>query len=486
MKTRFVATFATLVLAAVSGAQQPTPTASRMMAVSKRFDRAMVAPSIAGQQSVDDVKGRNGKGPDHAISLADRVTVAQLDEFSLELRDLCRLSLQVHPDANRGTAIFYYRPKRYALRFDPGEGGYFMTVDYKGGTTEGKNVVIQARLTPGAGTVDREVLKALLRSYLRSTGSGAEPVLLALPATPEAHFDLTDWNVEEVTVNGIDPDTGELTITLSADVATKELLTGTLGNINGLVGTVTLRPLVISDEQPMREPIDVSAELRMADIAGGAPLLWKRPTGASAELANQWPFPLTLRHLCYLTQDPASKALRLRGWRLDEAVLRPGDTARLEVAKLNADIGGTTVVTAFWDGKLQRDDALVRKVVESLTGGVGALPVQALAVEVVKAEELFAQYNVYKLAVEVRSAHFDPQGREVINHTYELDQGAPKADCDPLYLWQDPGGTLYQYRVGVITVDGAVHVDPKWRSPNPALPGKVFIGAAVVEEVLAQ
>ena len=484
MKTRFAATIAALLVAAAGSAQQPTPKIAKAVTLAPRFQ--LTNPSLAGQLSVDDVKGRNGKGPDYAISLADRVTVAQLDEFSLELRDLCRLSLQVYPDANRATAIFYYRPKRYTLRFDPAEGGYFMTVDYKGGTTEGKNVVIQARLTPGAGTVDREVLKSLLRNYLRSMGSGAEPVLLALPAAPEAHFDLTDWNVEEVTVNGVDPDTGELTITLSADVATKELLTGTLGNINGLVGKVTLRPLVISDEQPMREPIDVSAELRMAEIAGGAPLLWKKPPGATAELVNPWPFPLALRHLCYLTQDPASKALRLRGWRLGEAVLGPGDTARLDVAKLNIELGGTTVVTAFWDATLRRDDALVRKVVESLTGGVGALPVQALAVEVVKAEELFAQYNVYKLAVEFRSAHFDPQGRDVISHTYELDQGTPKADCDPLYLWQDPTGELYEYRVGVITVDGTVHVDPKWRSPNPALPGKVFIGAAAVEEVLAQ
>jgi hypothetical protein len=53
-------------------------------------------------------------------------------------------------------------------------------------------------------------------------------------------------------------------------------------------------------------------------------------------------------------------------------------------------------------------------------------------------------------------------------------------------LWSDPGADLYQYRVGVITVDGTVHSDTAWRSPNPTLPTKVFVGAALIEEVLGK
>jgi len=480
-----VAAATVALLALPIAAQQPTPAPPMRSVRTLDLHRAALKPALAGQLTVDQIKGKNGYGPGFAVPLGDRVTIAQLAEFSLETRDLCRLSLSVYPDANPATGIFYYRPKRYALRFDP-QDGYFMTVDYKGSTTEGKNVLVQARLTPGAGTNDREVLTALVRSYLKSTGSRVEPILLPLPATPEAHFDLTDWNIAAVTVNGVDPDTGELVITLSADVPTKELLTGTLGNVNGLVGTVTLKPFVISDQQPMREAISINAEIRMADIGGGPPMLWRKAPGGTAELVNSWPFPLAVRHLCYLVQDPTSGALRLRGWRLGDRVLQPGDRARLDLAKLNTEIDSAGAVTAFYDGALQRDDAMVRKAVESLTGGVGALPVQQLGVEVVKAEELFRQYNVYKIAVEVRSAHFDPQGRSQISHTYELDDKTPTVQCDTLYLWSDPGADLYQYRVGVITVDGTVHTDTTWRSPNPTLPTKVFVGAALVEEVLGK
>ncbi|HLE61175.1 MAG TPA: hypothetical protein VI700_06535, partial [Thermoanaerobaculaceae bacterium] len=151
MRVSTVAAATVALLALPIAAQQPTPSPAIRSVRTFDLQRAALKPALAGQLTVDQVKGKNGYGPGFAVPLGDRVTVAQLAEFSLETRDLCRLSLSVYPDANPATGIFYYRPKRYALRFDP-QDGYFMTVDYKGSTTEGKNVLVQARLTPGAGT----------------------------------------------------------------------------------------------------------------------------------------------------------------------------------------------------------------------------------------------------------------------------------------------------------------------------------------------
>jgi hypothetical protein len=52
-------------------------------------------------------------------------------------------------------------------------------------------------------------------------------------------------------------------------------------------------------------------------------------------------------------------------------------------------------------------------------------------------------------------------------------------------LWEDSGDT-YQYRVGVVTIDGTVHSDSVWRRPNPVLPYTITVGSKLIEEVLAE
>ncbi|HSA41744.1 MAG TPA: hypothetical protein P5061_14135, partial [Mycobacterium sp.] len=123
----------------------------------------------------------------------------------------------------------------------------------------------------------------------------------------------------------------------------------------------------------------------------------------------------------------------------------------------------------------------------SCTGGVEALPVENQVIDIMQPEALFDQYAIYRVAVEVRSAHFDPEGREVITRSYVLDGAENPLTTDPLYLWEEPsGGDLYQYRVGVVTNDGVTHADEDWRRPGSFLPYTINIGSDVVEAVLAE
>ena len=450
---------------------------------SAKIQRAVIPAAEVARLGADQARSKNGYGPGLGVRLSDVVRVEQLERFGLEMGDLARLSLEVYADANPDSGIYYYRPSRYALRFEP-EEGYYLSVDYKAGAEAGKNVLIQARLTPGAGQVEHEILRALLRAHTQ--GRGPEPTLMRLPASYEARFDLSAFGVETVTVSGIDTDTGEVVISFATSVATKELLTSALGNVNGLVGTITLSAETVSDRQTFTGGIDVPAYIRMADIGSGPRLLWRQRGGAGGQLVNPFPFPLQLRHLCYLVREPAGGALRLRGWSLGETRLAPGDTARLDLAALNAEVDSAAVVAAFYDAALVRDDDAVRRAVEELTGGVGALPVHELWVEAVKPAELFQQYGIYRIAVEVRSLHFDPEGRSPVSHSYELDEETPKVQCDPLYRREGLGPGAYEYKVGIVTVDGTVHADSTWRPASATLANRVFVGATLIEEVLGR
>jgi hypothetical protein len=37
-----------------------------------------------------------------------------------------------------------------------------------------------------------------------------------------------------------------------------------------------------------------------------------------------------------------------------------------------------------------------------------------------------------------------------------------------------------------VTIDGTVHSDSSWRSPNPVLPYTITVGSKLIEEVLAE
>jgi hypothetical protein len=445
------------------------------------------SPPQAENETRQKVADLGGRGPGAPIDLY-AADLRQLDRFDgLDLRDLCRYSLTVYPDVNADSGIFYYRPHRYVLRFDPEEGGYFLHLDYKYGSEGTRNVLIQARLTPGADPVDKEILEAVLVTHLRAEGtSNPNPKLLLLPATPEAEFNLTDWNVDQVTINGIDLDTGEIQLTLSADVPTKELVSNTISDQLGLSGHVRLTPLLFSDSQLTTGAIPLEANIRLADIASG-PSMRFPSSGGTIRVENEWPFAMRLKHLVYMVRENDG-GLKLRGWNLlDDRPLQPNDTATLKLQDLNREVRSDSAIAPMFVASLERDLEIGRAVIESLTGGVGALPLMQLSIDVVQPETLYQQYSIYKVAVEVRSAHFDPEGRSVEGRTYEIDDSGDEVKSEPLYLWEDVAqGDLYQFRVGVVTTDGVLHMDRHWRPPNPMLKDTVTIGTNLVEEVLAQ
>ena len=450
---------------------------------------SFISMGQATQQQRDQAVSRGGQGPGAvALPLADLVDIKQLSRFEgVGYGDLCRLSTNVYPDVNSDSGIYYYYPARWYLHFEPEEGGYHLRIEYKASSTGTNSVLLTAQLTPGYDQQDLAVLQAMLEEHLRSQGNQrVQPRLLPLPATPQAEFRLASWDIEEVTVNAIEPDTNTIHLSISADVPTKELVTSTLLH-EGLPGSVTLVPDVWSDLQTLTSPVEGYAEIRLGDITGGPTVRWPRSTpGGQAEVVNGWPFDMRLSYLVYLLRD-RDGGLRLRGWDLGDRVLAPGDTAKIPASALNMEFRSEAAVDARFVASLVRDEELGRSVIDSCTGGVGALPVENLVIDIMQPEALFDQYAIYRVAVEVRSAHFDPEGREVVTRSYVLDGAENPLTTDPLYLWEEPsGGDLYQYRVGVVTNDGVTHADEDWRRPGSFLPYTINIGSDVVEAVLAE
>jgi hypothetical protein len=437
----------------------------------------------------DQAESLGGKGPSSNVIQLSAIDIGQLEDFpGFNRSDLCRLSYTVYPDVNEASNIYYYYPNRWHLHFEPDEGGYHFRIDYKASSGDSTGVLLMAQLTPGYDEQDVKFLGALLEEHLRSEpGNPGTPKLLPLPASIEASFHLSEgWDVEEVTILAVEPDTNTIHLSISADVPTKELVASTLIH-EQLPGNVTLIPDVWGQEQTLENTLVGYAQIRLGDIAGGPALRWPRSdSGEYGEFVNEWPFDMRLDYLVYLYDNPRG-GLELRGWDLGGQTIGPGDTARIPVARLNSEFSGDHSAGALFLAKLNPSEDVSRGVLDSHTGGVGLTPNETLVLDLMQADALFDQYSIYKIVVQVRSAHFDMEGREVVSKAYELDGSETTLEADTLWLWEDPSGAdLYHYRIGVVTDDGTMHAGRSWNRPEDFSPYTINIGSTQVEAVLAE
>ena len=491
-KTYSTAAFglALLVLSAGAGwAQQPSkinPDLLKRVQFQNLPTFTAVSTSIkADQQEAKDLDGR-GPSPHETVHLGQMIQ--GMAPFDLEFRDLVRLSPELIPDANEASGIYYYRPSRFFLRWDD-QDGYYLTIDYKFEADDGRNVLLDARLTPGPVRADREVLARLLDAYLQKhpKAHARDKVrLLPLPARYEARF---DWNAlgvpaAEVAVTGRDRDTGQLAITLATDVGTRQILIKKLGDVAGLPGEIVLTPTQVSDDVEALAPFSVTAELRLADTAAYGSARWQRFESTDhTEWTNFHPFPVKMRYLAYLYDDRGT--IRMRGWDLRRVQVEPGATARLANKKISNQVDFPEVVGAWYVYTLVNDPDYRDAVVDALTGGIGDVPVRQFQIEVPGGAALFEQHGLYKVHVQVTSKLFDPEGKTEIVKPYELASGDDEVPLAPLYVPTDHTGPLYTYRVALITRSGSVIEDSKVRQAGTVIQN-ILIGSDLVEELLAQ
>lgn len=460
-------------------------TAARAVAV----NRDLVAITAVVEEDQEKALAESGLGPrEPAIPLQDHLTIANLQEFGLSPQDIVSLSLTVYPDANPDSGIFYYRPNQYFLHWTP-EDQYYLAIDYKPEQDTAKNVVLDARLTPGPVSDDVAVLTKLLDAHLRTRPQRPPRIsLLPLPARYEAFFDWTTLGVagEDITVTGVDPDSRQFGLQVVTDVATKELLIGKLADPTGLTGNVRVVPQQVTPEQAALAPFTVQARLKLADNQAYSRSAWRRGGSEYSSFRNERPLPVRLEHLVYLVEQGGR--LRLRGYDLGGQRLLPGDVAKLPNASIHDEIAGPTAIRAWYSYTLENDAAHREALLAELTGGVGAIPVTDVDIQIVRAPELFEQFSLFKIAIVVRSKFFDPTAgsSQLLEKGYEFSPEVARAAVAPLYRPVDSVEPLYEYRIGVVTGDGTPHVDAQWRRPTAGFANSVFIGSSQIEEVLAQ
>jgi len=457
------------------------------MVVAKTVDLTSVIQ--ADQQAIGDLNGY-GPGPE-VWRLDEQITFVDYNRFGLDPRRVSNYSMRIYPDANPSSNIYYYLPDRYFIDWTP-DDGYYMSIDYKPQRDENeKTVEIGARLTPtvGLGYGDYNLLKKLLLFYLKSAGKPyADIQLRPIPATYKPSFDLSADGITEddIALTGVDPDTRELAISISTDLLTKEVLVGKLSGLVGITGSMQIEPVQVSDKQTRLPPITFAeSNLRFCDSEAYARTYWVRDSGDHTIFRNRHPFEINLKYLVYLY--PVGNRIEVRGYDLGPIQMKPGDIAKIPNDSIHEQIDDAKTIAAWYEYSFECSEDALSAVVDSVTGGVGALSVMKLSIEAVEAERLFEDYQVYKLVVTLSSPYLDPKGEETLQQSYELSATEPRVEVQ-LYLRGDArkDASLYRYKITVVTTGGSIYQDDSWHDANEFLPETIFIGADQIEELISR
>lgn len=463
--------------------------------------KAFKAAADLNRATESEVKDLAGEGPSNQrINLATAVDFVNIETFSqgaafgLEPRLLCPYNLNVYPDVKRATGIFYYYPRRYFIKYDQATG-YQMEFTYTPQEGDDDDTVIMvARLSPGFSHADLRVFKELLRAYLRNNGyPGVEPKLFPLPATYEPKFDLSPFTgaggkKTNFLQPRIDPSTGDLSLTLETNLRGRQVLTDQLGSL-GIVGEVVMDPQPISDSRETLEAeVSTWATLHFYDDEAYYRANWVREEGEYSTFRNSHVFPVVLKHLVYLR--PHAKGVEVRGYNLGGQVLQPGDVARIPNTSIAPEIDDPGTLAAWYHYTVNKDEKALEALIQELTGGTGAYPVEEVALTVLNPAKVFDQYGISKIEVAVRSAYFDPDGKEVLTQVYELNKQTAEQKLKKLYLWDEAQGVknrlLYEYLIRVVMQDGSKFQDSQWRKADSVFYKSIDIGEAEITALIGE
>jgi len=444
----------------------------------------------------DEIKQRGGEGPDpnHSIRLSEVLNIPEADRI-LALND------EVYVDKKEDSGFYYYWPRSYSLAHDPDLGHLFriryglVTGDKE---ADAGNVAVSFTLSGGWTKDDYKLLKHLLNKYLAKRSLPACTDLNPLPFhTCGFTFGAQAYGVgpEAISVPALSDIAGYMDVILTTDETTLESLKVALQDIQGLSGKVNLVTAAVSGEEDVAGFAipDLTARVSLCD-----PRAYQRaPYVRNGYFENKHDFPVRLKNICFLVED--GDDVRLFEYDLDSTLVQPGKRAMVNHNRVHPALATSDNVIRGWyeyrlvgeaedkddDDEVQEYQEYWDKVMKRLTVGLGKKTVKILTVEVLD-EDLFDEYGVALIKVKVRSKHFDPNSKDMLRKTYELDEDETEVEGDPLYFLEgeeEEEVSYFEYKIYMVDADGEVHADKQWRQGIED-DESIYIGANPFRELI--
>jgi hypothetical protein len=407
-----------------------------------KIQPVLAQPLQLNQEQVD--KGAKGPG-NTAISLWDEIRSDVNFDFSSN--GITNINTDIFPDKNEASGYYYYFPASYNLRWDKDEH-YKLKILY-GTATEGVSgqVNMFVQLTPGVGTLERQMVEDLVREYTDNNNLKFEK-LLPVPLQEQPQVNLSGqlsslYNIpaEKVStsISGLfDPvDVAWPMNTKNAD----DLMVG-LKEVD-LNGTLKLLP---QGEMP---EINVPVRISLDDEQVLGRLDLKKNSWRTSEWKNEMPFPVKLKyiHALFLNEDEKGRTIPfIYSWSLSDQ-----EVPVLAKVKFNAQpiprVVDTKAHRLWVEYAVPACHPCKDKIIEELTGGTTTAREQQIEVVSYIKERI----NAYVVEVKVRSMYADTKGQQIIElPAVKLEEDGSSYYVGPLFV---PSGKnlAYEYRLKVVT-----------------------------------
>lgn len=422
----------------------------------------------------EEEKSKEPEGPDNSpISLWEDLVADNDFEFPYEITNI---RMDIYPDKNLASGVFYYLPTAYHLRWNTDEGYNFRMLY---GTAEENNTTGNVRmtgtLTPGISSNEVALMKSLLESYVKDNPiyTYTELKIIPLKSTPtmslssglEGQYDIPEDKINVTISSSI---TNPIDVSWVTDNKTKEEMQVALTEGVGIKGLMTLAP--DSDNVP-EQLIPVRITLADERTLGRFAL---QPNGWRDEnWKNNTPFPLRLKNIhALIIEKQGHKTIPLiYTWDLHDVEVPAMANVNFDASKMPKWIETKNKTERIWlEYNIVDCSSCVNSEIEKLTDGTTNSKVKNITFESFK---IFDSTNYAFLKIRVRSIHADPKGETMVElPSIRITEDMSIFSTGPIYL---PEGAepQFEYFFTLVTEEGISHNSENWMTSNET---EVFIG----------
>lgn len=425
-----------------------------------------VVPIVRGG---DSNKTKEAQGPDNKnqISLWDNLATDIDFEFPYEITNI---RMDVYPDKNLNSGVFYYLPSAYHLQWNMNEGYQFKMLYGTAKTDETSGDVRMAGvLTPSISKNESALIKSLVQSYVNNnksiyTNKNIDLKIMPIKSIPTISLSSglqSQYEISEDKINVTISSTinNPIDVSWTVDNRVKEEIQVALSEGVGIQGTM----VVVPDSETIPEQL-IPVRITLSDTRTIGKLKLQPNNWRTKNWVNQTPFPLKLKYIHALVNDKVNGRYipMVYSWDLNNTEVPSKSKVEFNSSSMPKWIDSKT--ERIWiDYTIDDCNSCVNKIMDKLTGGTSGGKTKTINF---KSFKIFEETKASSIEIYVRSLQADPKGKNVIKLTpIIIENDLSAISAGPFYL-QESSELKYEYKLKLITSDGVEYIMDDWQSSN--------------------
>ncbi len=407
---------------------------------------------------------KNPKGPDknNSFYLMDGLSA---DVDFKRPQDISNININVFPDKNVYSGVYYIMPADYHLLWQPkteSEKGYEFRILYGSqDDSEGSEAPVRmsATLSAGISNREREFVKELIKSLKPDFKTLA---FLPLRQNPQFTFQNTlgsQYNIPEdkISTEKISDLTSDIRVAWQTDATTKDFIQAAITSREGIAASVILQP---EDEDIIDQQIPATinlADIRTLGKMNLIPNLWR-----TQNWRNETPYPLMLKNIHILKKQVSGSRPIIYSWSLSNTIVPSQSKVNFTNITIPTWLDNDPSSVIWIEYAVEDCSDCDKKVMDAITGGVSGTRAQQIKFSIPPA--VFDTLNASQIIITLRSAQGDPKGITVKEFpSLKLTQTANEASTGPLYL-PASSSLQYEFKIIVASKDGDFYSSNGWIS----------------------